>query len=130
MGKLIVHNERVQDAAALIKICPFGAMENINGKIEINSACRLCKLCVKRGGGVFEFVEESAVGIDKSKWRGIAVYVDHVDGRIHPITYELIGKANHRQSKSARRQNQSACVCDFYRGKYFSTRAGDFALRR
>ena len=54
MGKLIVHNERVQDAAALIKICPFGAMENIGGNIEINSACRLCKLCVKRGGGVFE----------------------------------------------------------------------------
>ena len=99
MGKLIVHNERVQDAAALIKICPFGAMENINGKIEINSACRLCKLCVKRGGGVFEFVEESAVGIDKSKWRGIAVYVDHVDGRIHPITYELIGKANQLAAK-------------------------------
>ena len=50
MGKLIVHNERVKDAASLIKICPFGAMENVDGKIEINAACRLCKLCVKRGG--------------------------------------------------------------------------------
>ena len=47
MGKLIVHQDKVQDIAATIKICPFGAMENNNGKIEINSACRLCKLCVR-----------------------------------------------------------------------------------
>ncbi len=99
MGKLIVHNELVQDAAALIKICPFGAMENINGKIEINAACRLCKLCVRKGAGVFEFVEETRAQIDKSAWRGIAVYVDHVDGKIHPVTFELIGKAKQLAAK-------------------------------
>ena len=99
MGKLIVHNERVQDAASLIKICPFGAMENVNGKIEINAACRLCKLCVKRDKGVFEFVEDSAIEIDKSAWKGIAVYVDHVGGKIHPVTYELIGKARELAAK-------------------------------
>lgn len=100
MGKLIVHQEKVQDGAALIKICPFGAMENKNGKIEINSACRLCKLCVKKGGGVFEFVEaENLSEIDKSSWRGISVYVDHADGKIHPVTYELIGKARELAAK-------------------------------
>ena len=99
MGKLIVHQEKIQDLAALIKICPFGAMEEKAGKIEINSACRLCKLCVKRGGGVFEFVEEKFFGIDKSAWRGVSVYVDHVDGKIHPVTYELIGKARELAAK-------------------------------
>lgn len=99
MGKLIVHQEKVQDIAALIKICPFGAMEDKGGKIEINSACRLCKLCVKRGKGVFEFVEETSAAIDKSAWQGIAVYVDHVDGKIHPVTYELIGKARELAAK-------------------------------
>ena len=99
MGKLIVHNERVQDAASLIKICPFGAMDNVDGRIEINAACRLCKLCVKRGAGVFEYVEETSAAIDKSDWRGIAVYVDHVEGRIHPVTYELIGKAKELAAK-------------------------------
>lgn len=99
MGKLIVHQEKVQDIASLIKICPFGAMEEKAGKIEINSSCRLCKLCVKRGKGVFEFVEESTAEIDKSAWRGIAVYVDHVNGKIHPVTYELIGKARELAAK-------------------------------
>ncbi|MBE8955301.1 MAG: electron transfer flavoprotein subunit alpha/FixB family protein [Quinella sp. 2Q5] len=100
MGKLIVHQDKIQDVAALVKICPFGAMENRNGKLEINAACRLCKLCVKRGKGVFEFVEtEAAVGVDKSAWRGIAVYVDHADGKIHPVTFELIGKAKDLAAK-------------------------------
>lgn len=99
MGKLIVHQEKVQDAAALIKICPFGAMEAKGGKIEINSACRLCKLCVKKGNGVFEFVEETLAQIDKTAWRGIAVYVDHVEGKIHPVTYELVGKAKELAAK-------------------------------
>ena len=99
MGKLIVHQEKVQDIAALIKICPFGAMEEKAGKIEINAACRLCKLCVKRGKGVFEFVEDTIAEIDKSAWRGIAVYVDHVAGKIHPVTYELIGKARELAAK-------------------------------
>ncbi|MBR2520062.1 MAG: electron transfer flavoprotein subunit alpha/FixB family protein [Selenomonadaceae bacterium] len=100
MGKLIVHQEKVQDSAALIKICPFGAMEDKDGKIEINSACRLCKLCVRKGAGVFEFVEaETLAEIDKSAWRGIAVYVDHVGGKIHPVTFELIGKAKQLAAK-------------------------------
>ena len=99
MGKLLVHNEKVHDAQEIIKICPFGAMGNIDGKIEINAACRLCKLCVKKGNGVFEFVEEKILEIDKNSWRGIAVYADHVDGKIHPVTYELIGKARELAEK-------------------------------
>ena len=100
MGKLIVHQDKVQDISATIKICPFGAMENKHGKIEINSACRLCKMCVRKGNGIFEFVEsETFATIDKSAWRGIAVYVDHVDGKIHPVTFELIGKAKQLAAK-------------------------------
>lgn len=100
MGKLIVHQEKVRDIAATIKICPFGAMEDKDGKIEINSACRLCKLCVRKSAGVFEFVEaETLAEIDKSAWRGIAVYVDHVGGKIHPVTFELIGKAKQLAAK-------------------------------
>ena len=100
MGKLIVHQDKVQDISALVKICPFGAMEAKDGKIEINAACRLCKLCVKKGRGVFEFVEKTVSQIDNSNWRGIAVYVDHIGGKIHPVTFELIGKARELAAKT------------------------------
>ena len=76
-------------------------MEEKDGKLSINAACKMCKLCVKKGpAGAVEYVEdEKKEEIDKSQWNGIAVYVDHVDGEIHPVTYELIGKARELASK-------------------------------
>jgi len=95
MGKLVIHQEKIGDVSALIKLCPFNAMELQNGKLEINAACKMCRLCVKKGpAGAVEFVEDDVKPtLDKSLWQGIAVYVDHVEGRIHPVTYELLGKA-------------------------------------
>lgn len=100
MGKLVVHQDKITDIQALMAICPFGAMTEKNGSIEISAACRLCKLCVKKGNGAMEFVEdEPKEQIDKSKWQGIAVYIDHVEGRIHPVSFELLGKARELADK-------------------------------
>ena len=95
MAKLVVHQDKIDDVQKLISICPFGAMVEHNGKVEVTAACRMCRLCVKKGPkGAMEYVEdEAAPQVDKSVWRGIAVYVDHVEGRIHPVTFELLGKA-------------------------------------
>ncbi len=96
MSKLICNQEKVTESNAqeLVKICPFNAIEYIAGKIEVNAGCKMCKICVKKGPtGVMEFIETEAVQVDKSLWKGIGVYVDHVDGVIHPVTMELIGKA-------------------------------------
>ena len=96
MSKLICHQEKVNESVReeLIKVCPFNALEEKDGRIEINSGCKMCMLCVKKGpAGVMELVEEKAAAVDKSLWKGIGVYVDHVEGEIHPVTMELIGKA-------------------------------------
>lgn len=95
MPRLEIHQEKITDKEALIRICPFGALEEKDGKVTINAACKMCRLCVKKGpAGAVEYVEDEVKpAIDKSLWKGIAVYVDHVDGEIHPVTYELIGKA-------------------------------------
>ncbi|MCL4386177.1 MAG: FAD-binding protein [Actinobacteria bacterium] len=102
MGKLLVHQDLVNDETAnkLIKLCPFGAIEYKDGKLEINAGCKMCRICIKKGPkGVIEFVEEQTTKVDKSAYKGIAVYVDHVEGRIHPVTFELIGKAKELAKK-------------------------------
>jgi electron transfer flavoprotein alpha subunit len=101
MPKLVIHQEKIENPKALTSICPFGAMEETDGKVSINAACKMCRLCVKKGpAGAVEYVEdEKKETIDKSQWTGIAVYVDHVDGEIHPVTYELIGKAKELAAK-------------------------------
>jgi len=84
-------------------ICPFGAID-VNGRsIEINAACRMCGLCVKNGPpGVFQIRENSGTSkavCDKESWKGIAVYIDQVGGKIHPVSFELIGKARQMADK-------------------------------
>jgi len=100
MAKLVIHNEKISDKEAFIKICPFGALEIKDGIVDSNGACKMCKLCVRKGPeGAAEVVEEQIKAIDKSAWKGIAVYVDHENGDIHPVTLELIGKARELADK-------------------------------
>ena len=94
MAELIIHQDKIPDNQELIKLCPFGAMERKDGKVTISAACKMCRLCVRKGPkGAVEYVEDAVKpSVDKSAWKGIAVYVDHVDGKVHPVTLELLGK--------------------------------------
>ncbi|MBO5789109.1 MAG: electron transfer flavoprotein subunit alpha/FixB family protein [Clostridia bacterium] len=95
MPSLKIHQEKVTPSVAqgLVKGCPFGAISYEEGKLAISSGCKMCKICVKRGGGVVELVEDAKKEVDKSLWCGICVYADCQEGEIHRVTYELCGKA-------------------------------------
>lgn len=101
MGRLIINQSMIQEniIESLINICPFKAIEKLGDSIDITSACKMCKICVKNSAGAISYEEDEIVEIDKSKWRGILVYIDHLDGRIHPVSLELIGKAKELASK-------------------------------
>lgn len=96
MGRLKINHDKLtkEYIEKLVKICPFGAIEYTN-ELSINSGCKMCKLCVKKGpAGCIEYVEDAIVNqIDKSLWRGVAVFIEHDGNSIHPVSFELIGKA-------------------------------------
>lgn len=96
MSSLIVNEKLVnsQNAKQLIDLCPFGAISYENGKLQISSACKMCKLCVKKSDGIIQLNEEKSAEVNKNLWRGILVYADCSDEGIHRVTYELLGKAN------------------------------------
>ena len=94
MGKLVIEHSLVtpEKAKDLMELCPFGAISYENGRLDISSGCKLCKMCVRKGQGLVRFEEEQRQ-IDKSLWRGICVYADCSGGRLHRVTLELCGKA-------------------------------------
>ena len=94
MGKLVINHHLVtpEKAQDLISVCPFGAISYEDGKLDISSGCKMCKMCVRKGQGLVDFVEETKE-IDKSLWKGICVYADCTGGSIHRVTFELCGKA-------------------------------------
>lgn len=101
MPKILIHQEKITDIPAVIKLCPFSAIEQTpDGKLQINAACKVCKICVTKGPkDAFEYFEEKAPKVDKSLWKGITVYVEHHAGEIHPVTFELLGKAKELATK-------------------------------
>ena len=94
MGKLIINHGLVtpEKAAELVSLCPFGAISYADGKLDISSGCKMCKMCVRKGQGLVTF-EEDKKELDKSLWQGICVYADCSSGKLHRVTFELCGKA-------------------------------------
>jgi electron transfer flavoprotein alpha subunit len=93
-------NENIDELMAL---CPFNAIEKSGGGVEVNSGCRMCRLCLKKRPDIFvlEEPEQLQKKIDKTKWQGIAVYIEHNAGAIHPVSFELVGKARELGQKTS-----------------------------
>ncbi|HUV54984.1 MAG TPA: electron transfer flavoprotein subunit alpha [Candidatus Krumholzibacteriaceae bacterium] len=75
-----------------VDVCPFGAVDMVNGKAVINEACRACGQCVD-ACPVGAIVMSEAEAVDLSDYRGVMVYAEQRGGRVHPVSYELLGKA-------------------------------------
>ena len=112
MAELRIHQERLDEDSIrqLIDICPFGAISCRDGKVEIDSGCRMCRLCVKKGpGGAVEYMETQEPGINKDEWRAVAVYVEYNGKAVHPVTFEL-----DRQGQGTGSRHRPSCVCAVY----------------
>ncbi len=101
MAEIIIHQDKITDFKSVIKLCPFGAIVLEQGKLVITAACKMCRLCLKKGpAGAFEMLENHDDAINTADWQGIAVYVEHEQGVIHPVTLELLGKARELAKQS------------------------------
>lgn len=93
---LVIHSDRItkEIAGRLQEICPFGALDYENGVLSVNAACKSCKLCIKNGpSGAVTWEDAAKPTLDKSAWRGVAVFAEQRGDGIHPVTLELLGKA-------------------------------------
>ncbi len=73
--------------------CAFDAIHVVDGIAEVNENCTLCGGCVdfcEVGALQLEGVERE-VDDDLSSWNGIWVFAEYRNGRIAPVTYELLG---------------------------------------
>lgn len=96
MAYIKVNQDKVTKdiAKQLIDVCPFNAFDYEDAYLSINASCRICKMCVKKGPlGVCELIDNPKPKIDKSKYNGIAVFIEQHHNNPHPVSWELIGKA-------------------------------------
>lgn len=109
MQGLLINHEQCILCKGCIKACPFGALEIKHDQLVVNDHCTLCGACVNTCKyDALSINKKNNTEINKDEWRDILVYVEHDQGNIHPITYELIGKA-----VQLSKQNQYKLYCLF-----------------
>ena len=86
--------EKCTGCGACVSVCPFGALELVDGVAVVNEACTLCGMCVETCA--FEAIEmperESASEDDLAAYRGVWVFVQPDGGEVHHVSLELIGE--------------------------------------
>lgn len=97
---LEVYHDKCDLCEVCIGSCPFGAIVLEEGKIAFTDACRMCKICIKQcPQKAIHLADQVLPKVDKAQWRGVMIYVEHEDGEIHPVTWELVGKARELAAK-------------------------------
>jgi len=92
MSKPVNVGDACTGCGVCVSACPFGAITITGDKALIGDACRVCGICepvcpvkaitIKKAEGPQSFAD----------WRGILVYAEQRDSRVHPVAYELLGK--------------------------------------
>lgn len=101
MSFITIHYDKIREVSDFPSLCPFGAIVLEEGLPVITSGCRMCRLCIENGPeGVFELVEGSAKPMALTDWSGISVFIEISQGRVHPVSYEMIGKAKELANKA------------------------------
>lgn len=109
MSGIMINHEKCTLCGVCVETCPFNALEVQDEKVIVNAACKMCKLCVKNcPEGAISLEKIVAKVVDKSKYKGVLVFAEQVDGKIHPVTRELIGKGQELAGKLGHPTN---CVC-------------------
>ncbi len=104
MAGIKINPEICTKCEVCIGRCPFQALEVKDEKVVVLQGCKACKVCINLcPHKAISFEEVKHQTIDKDRYKGILVYVEHEDGVIHGVTYELINKA----LELAKKVNQS-----------------------
>ena len=73
--------------------CAFDAIHVVDGIAEVNDNCTLCGSCVDECEAEALHIEreEQAGQADLSQWSGIWTFAEFRNGRMAPVTFELLG---------------------------------------
>ncbi|HDN97815.1 MAG TPA: electron transfer flavoprotein subunit alpha [bacterium] len=89
MGIKILY-EKCNLCRICIEKCPFGGIEEKEGKIVINENCRLCGICVKECPQNAILIVEKERKKDISKYKGIWFFAEQKKGKLLSVSFELL----------------------------------------
>ncbi len=87
-----VDNEKCISCSLCENACAFGSLVMEEGYPYIFDDCRLCGECVQASPQDAITIKEAEKDVQFSDHKGILVFAEQWKGKVHPVSYELLGK--------------------------------------
>ena len=87
-----VDNEKCISCSLCESACAFGSLVMEDGYPRILDDCRLCGECVQACPQDAITIKEAETDVQFSDHKGILVFAEQWKGKVHPVSYELLGK--------------------------------------
>lgn len=91
MADILIDKMKCNLCGECISFCPFQAIEQYGHEMAINAACKMCRLCIKNCPKQAISLLEDKKTFHKHEWSGFLIYAEYFEGKLHPVTTELIG---------------------------------------
>ena len=94
MAKLLIDANTCTGCESCIPACPFGALSMKEGIAAVDEKCNFCGACVDvcPVSAITLEKEEKAVTIDTSAYKNVWVFVEHEQGKVAHVSFELLGE--------------------------------------
>lgn len=92
MTVIEVNSKRCDGCGLCVEACPYGALQLVEGLPSFNEGCTLCGVCIDACPKDAIEMPEPLQEVDLSTYMGVLIYVEYRRGRIHPVSFELLGK--------------------------------------
>ncbi len=94
MATLLINQETCTGCEACIPSCPYGALSMKEGIAVVDEKCTFCGACVDvcPVNAIALEKDEKAVSIDTSSYKDVWVFIEHENGKVSSVSFELLGE--------------------------------------
>jgi len=100
LAEIIVNQNRCNGCGRCVRLCPFNQIKIVDGLAIIEAGCTMCGVCQEScPAGAIHIKRDKIVTGDTSNYRGVWVFIEQHQGRIKPVSLELLSKAKELAQK-------------------------------
>ncbi|MFB3885213.1 MAG: FAD-binding protein [Thermodesulfobacteriota bacterium] len=94
MARLLIDKDTCTGCESCVSTCPFGALSMKEGVAVVDEKCTFCGACVDvcPVSAITLEKDEKAVTIDTSAYKDVWIFVEHEQGKVANVSFELLGE--------------------------------------
>jgi len=94
LAEIIVDQNKCNGCGRCVKLCPFNQIKIVSDLAIIELGCTMCGVCQELCPTRAILIKREKLTVeDTSNYRGVWVFIEQYQGRIKPVSLELLGKA-------------------------------------